>query len=268
MQRPDATRTVRVIEPRLQKDDQGAQFRLPPIAEVQDECTARWHQEDLGSELPHTADNLLGALLETAIAQHRANYELWHTEDRARAPLATDAEVGAVKRAIDQINQQRNDLAERCDLLLLETLAPFNLPRAEAELHSESPGLMIDRLSILSLKIFHTQEELHRGRVGSDAPAGHLERNRQRLAILNEQRQDLSACLQQLWRRALAGERRFKLYRQLKMYNDPTLNPVIYHGLSHGPSVDTEEATSAHAPRDEEDSSFPPAARLRNRSTI
>jgi hypothetical protein len=84
---------------------------------------------------------------------------------------------------------------------------------------------MIDRLSILALKIFHTREEVERA---SAAPAGHAERNRERLAILEEQRADLAACLDDLWQATLAGTRRFKLYRQLKMYNDPTLNPAIY----------------------------------------
>jgi hypothetical protein len=98
------------------------------------------------------------------------------------------------------------------------------LPNPASPLHSESPGLMIDRLSILSLKIFHTREEMER----AGAPTGHAERNRERLAILVEQRNDLSQCLVRLWEETLAGTRRFKLYRQLKMYNDPTLNPSVY----------------------------------------
>jgi hypothetical protein len=95
-------------------------------------------------------------------------------------------------------------------------------------LHSESPGLMIDRLSILSLKLYHTEQEL--GRVS--APAGHRERNRERLRVLAEQRADLLLCLEQLWAESLAGTRRFKVYRQLKMYNDPALNPVLYASLA------------------------------------
>jgi hypothetical protein len=102
------------------------------------------------------------------------------------------------------------------------------LPNPAAELNSESPGLMIDRLSILSLKIHHTREEA--GRAG--APPDHAERNLERLAILQEQRADLVACLEALWRETMAGTRRFKLYRQLKMYNDPALNPAIYRSSS------------------------------------
>jgi hypothetical protein len=129
-----------------------------------------------------------------------------------------------VKRRVDSTNQRRNDLAEGLDRALLGWLEPQGLPSAAAALHSETPGLMIDRLSILALKIYHSREEAER----ADAPPGHAERNRARLAILEEQRGDLAACLDALWSEVLAGQRRFKLYRQLKMYNDPSLNPAVY----------------------------------------
>jgi len=156
--------------------------------------------------------------------QHRANFELWHIEDEARRPNATDAEVAGVKRRVDRTNQRRNDLVEELDRRLLEWLEAKGLPNPTAALHSETPGLMIDRLSILSLKIYHTREEAER----ADAPQGHIRRNLDRLAILEEQRADLTGCLDTLWLETLAGTRRFKLYRQLKMYNDPSLNPAIY----------------------------------------
>jgi hypothetical protein len=149
---------------------------------------------------------------------------LWHIEEEARRPGATDAELADVKRRVDATNQRRNDLAEALDRSLLQWLEARNLPAVDAPLNSESPGLIIDRLSILSLKIYHTREEAER----RDAPAGHAERNRVRLAILEEQRGDLAGCLQGLWQQTLDGTRRFKLYRQLKMYNDPTLNPAVY----------------------------------------
>lgn len=199
------------------------------IAALHDHANALWHREP-GAEpaLPGSPSAASAALLRTVIEQHRANFELWHTEDRARAPQATDQELAAVKRAIDRLNQRRNDLAEQCDALLVQELqaASAEPPAAQVPLHSESPGLMIDRLSILALKMYHTREEMER----PEAPAGHAERNRERLAVLTEQREDLAECLDRLWTEALAGTRRFKVYRQLKMYNDPALNPAIYGG--------------------------------------
>ena len=173
---------------------------------------------------------MAGDWLEQVANQHRANFDLWHIEDQARAPAATDAQVAQVKRHVDETNQLRNDLAEKLDRTVVGYLDSLGLPNLAAPLHSESPGLIIDRLSILGLKIYHTREEAER----VDAPPGHAERNRQRLAILEEQRSDLAGCLDALWRETLSGTRRFKLYRQLKMYNDPSLNPAIYGKAAAG----------------------------------
>jgi hypothetical protein len=192
------------------------------IIALQDGETLAWHQTATSDPSGQTCSQQ--EWLDAVALQHRANCELWHTEDEARIPNASDAELAAVKRRVDRINQRRNDLAENLDRTLLIHLAPQGLPNPAATLHSESPGLIIDRLSILALKIYHTREEAER----SDAPQGHAERNRERLAILEEQRADLAGCLQMLWEETLAGSRRFKLYRQLKMYNDPSLNPAIY----------------------------------------
>ena len=206
-------------------------FSAKAFVEQQDHWTCAWHvpgaepPEGVGSALSNDESaQLLAIALCLVVRQHRANFDLWHIEDEARTPGASDAELAAVKRRIDATNQERNDLVEELDRSLITWLAERDLPNEDAPLNSETPGLIIDRLSILSLKIYHTREEAER----PDAPEGHAERNRERLQVLEEQRSDLAGCLDALWRETLAGTRRFKLYRQLKMYNDPSLNPAIY----------------------------------------
>jgi hypothetical protein len=186
------------------------------IARMQDEMTAALHLNEGELEMEASADGLMAL----AMAQHQANFELWHEEDKARAPGVADAEIARVKRAIDVLNQRRNDLVEKMDVWLMERLVQNDA----APLHSETPGLMVDRLSILALKIYHTNEESHR----ASATEGHRLKNRERLTLLKEQRDDLAGCLDVLWVEVLEGTRRFKLYRQMKMYNDPELNPAIY----------------------------------------
>jgi hypothetical protein len=186
------------------------------ITRMQDQMTATLHEIEGQLEVETSADGLMAL----AMAQHRANFELWYEEDKARIPEVLDAEIARVKRAIDVLNQRRNDLVEKMDVWLIERLEQ----EATAPLHSETPGLMVDRLSILALKIYHTREEAHR----TSATDGHRLRNVERLALLEEQRDDLAGCLDALWAEVLQGTRRFKLYRQMKMYNDPELNPAVY----------------------------------------
>ena len=192
------------------------------LAQLQELATADWHRPPNGStssedDLASLGGSALEALL---LRHHRANFDLWHREDEARDPAASDSAIAAVKRSIDRLNQRRNDLVEQLDTLLLDNTRQ----NAAAPLHSETPGLILDRLSILALKIFHTAEQIGR----TDVEETHRARNRSRLALLREQRGDLTTCLTQLWADVDIGQRRFKLYRQLKMYNDPTLNPVLY----------------------------------------
>jgi hypothetical protein len=194
-----------------------SQINASGILRVFDQSIADWHKE------PSSSSDLWPHELRSLLDLHRANYDLWHEEDKARDPNATDAAIAQVKRNIDRFNQQRVDSLEQFDAMLFQLLAEYGLPNPAAPLHSETPGMMVDRLSILSLKLYHTQVEIDR----ANATVEHKDRNRERLEILNQQRADLADCLNALWQQVLDGQRRFKLYRQLKMYNDPTLNPVI-----------------------------------------
>jgi Protein of unknown function (DUF4254) len=190
------------------------------ITRMQDEMTQALHETEQEVESKFGIAANADGLMAIAMAQHGANFELWHEEDKARSPEATDSDIAEVKHAIDRLNQKRNDLVEKMDVWLLERLEQ----NEHAPLHSETPGLMIDRLSILALKIYHTEEEQHR----ETATEAHRRRNADRLALLKEQRSDLAGCLDALWSEILQGTRRFKLYRQMKMYNDPELNPAVY----------------------------------------
>lgn len=183
------------------------------ITELQDRATLRWH-EGVAVDSPEE-------LMVIVVENHRANFKLWHEEDKARDPDASDSEIAKVKRAIDSLNQQRNDLVEAIDDCVLQQVPEQN---AQAPLHSETPGMMIDRLSIQALKIYHTREEAAR----ESATPEHRLRNARRLQKLEEQREDLARCLNDLWTELQNGSRRFKLYRQMKMYNDPELNPAVY----------------------------------------
>jgi hypothetical protein len=155
-------------------------------------------------------------------ANHWHNNALWEQEDLARRRNVPDAEIASNKRAIDAHNQKRNDAIERIDESLLQLL---NAEKKEnARQSSETAGAMIDRLSILSLKIHHMRLQTQR----KDVDAAHIEACAAKLARLVEQRHDLGACLDRLLLEASRGESYFKVYRQFKMYNDPKLNPAVY----------------------------------------
>jgi hypothetical protein len=164
-----------------------------------------------------------GALWQAIEDNHRCNCLLWDEEDLARRRNVADAEIAGNKRAIDGYNQRRNDAIERIDEQLLNALSGVKAGPG-ARLNSETPGAMIDRLSILSLKIHHMRLQTLR----SDVSGAHIEDCRLKLNRLEEQRTDLATCFDLLLAQCARGEARFKVYRQFKMYNDPALNPAIY----------------------------------------
>ena len=161
----------------------------------------------------------------TICQQHQYNFLLWHEEDIARSPDVSDARIAMVKRAIDGYNQQRNDWIERIDEALLEMLVEAGAkPADDARLNTETPGSAIDRLSIMSLRIYHLEEQLQR----TDVDQAHVDRINQRLERCRLQQADLSQSLAELLADLAAGRKVLKVYRQMKMYNDPTLNPYLY----------------------------------------
>jgi hypothetical protein len=155
-------------------------------------------------------------------ANHRYNHLLWDEEDRARRLDVAPGEIAASKRLLDRHKQLRTDAVEAIDEAILAELAP--VPHDEsARLSSETAGAMIDRLSILALKIFHMRKQTRR----PDASTVHIDTCRAKLARLVAQRNDLACCLDQLLNDAQSGHAYFKVYRQFKMYKDPSFNPYL-----------------------------------------
>jgi hypothetical protein len=182
---------------------------------------ARWHVASPELTIESQSDDPLALVR----AQHRYNFLLWHEEDIARSPDVSDSQIAAVKRAIDRYNQQRNDAIERIDEWLVKMLAAEGIiPRANAPLNTETPGSAIDRLSIMSLRIYHFEEQLER----TDASESHRAMVGERLARCHLQQSDLAQSLTELLTDIFVGRKVLKIYRQMKMYNDPTLNPYLY----------------------------------------
>src|SRR5690606_28029595 len=147
----------------------------------------------------------------------------WHMEDVIRNPQIDPIEALSWKRRIDKSNQERTDMVEYIDSYFLDKYTAIQ-PSPNAKVNSESPAWAIDRLSILALKIYHMEQETLRE--GSDE--NHKIQCQQKLAILKEQQVDLSTSVDELLQDIEAGEKKMKAYKQMKMYNDPTLNPVLY----------------------------------------
>src|SRR5437667_1856055 len=187
------------------------------ITNLHRDCISRWHQQPI--------DNPREGFLQVACEQLSYNFRLWHEEDKARSPTASDAEIAQVKRAIDKLNQQRNDWIEKLDDWITDELARRSVVApATAPQNTETLGSTIDRLSILALRIYHLIEQRDR----ADASPEHREGVARKLAVALAQHDDLSRAAQQLADDLFAGRKRHKTYRQLKMYNDPSLNPYLY----------------------------------------
>ncbi|WP_080055864.1 DUF4254 domain-containing protein [Spirosoma aerolatum] len=147
----------------------------------------------------------------------------WHLEDIIRSPTISPSELVAIKRRIDQSNQDRTDTVELIDSWFSDLFADIT-PKSSARMNSETPAWLLDRMSILQLKLYHFNEQVDRPDVSDE----HRQKAQQKLAVLLEQETDLARCFDELLEDIQKGDRYMKVYRQMKMYNDPTLNPILY----------------------------------------
>lgn len=147
----------------------------------------------------------------------------WHLEDIIRLPDINPTEGIQIKRRIDKSNQDRTDMVEKVDDYFLEQFKNV-VPQAGARINSETPAWLLDRMSILLLKIYHMKEQTER----NDASAEHIAKTQAKLAVLMEQKTDMQLAFDELMEDIGNGKRRFKVYRQMKMYNDASLNPMLY----------------------------------------
>lgn len=147
----------------------------------------------------------------------------WHLEDIIRDPQIKPSDALALKRRIDKSNQDRTDLVERIDSYFLSLYGSVKV-LSDATINTESPAWAIDRLSILALKIYHMRDQVNR----EDATDAHKALCQQKLNVLLEQQKDLSEAIDQLLNDIAAGRKYMKVYKQMKMYNDPSTNPILY----------------------------------------
>lgn len=147
----------------------------------------------------------------------------WHLEDIIRLPSINPVEALQIKRRIDKSNQDRTDMVEKMDDYFLDQFKHVQ-PKSTAKINSETPAWLLDRMSILLLKIYHMREQVER----KDASVEHIEKCQAKLSILLEQKTDMQMAFDQLMEDILYGDRKMKVYRQMKMYNDASLNPMLY----------------------------------------
>lgn len=196
---------------------------IDEILGMQIRTTEAWHSSAVANVYDDGSSS--ESLISIACQQHIYNYLLWHEEDIARSKNVSDSEIAQVKRNIDVYNQNRNDWIERIDDWITDDLIACNVStRPDAKLNTETPGSVFDRLSILSLRIFHLREQLER----DDVDDSHIATVQNKLVICRLQHDELGQSLRELLEDIYSGAKRHRTYRQLKMYNDPTLNPYLY----------------------------------------
>jgi hypothetical protein len=187
-----------------------------------EQSTVAYHVTDNVDE-PCATPYPAGIIEQTLYAKNWIDAVQWHLEDIIRNPEIDPVEALALKRRIDRSNQDRTDMVEELDTYFRNKYADVKV-LADATINTESPAWALDRLSILALKIYHMAQEVAR----TDADAAHIARCQAKLDVLQEQRTDLITAINQLLADIEAGRKYMKVYRQMKMYNDPATNPVLY----------------------------------------
>lgn len=187
-----------------------------------DEATAAYHVTDnVDAAEPNKYEQ--GTIERTLHAKNWIDAVQWHLEDIIRDPEIDPTDALALKRRIDRSNQDRTDMVEEIDTYFRNLYSEV-APLPQASINTESPAWALDRLSILALKIYHMRAEVER----AEATADHRARCQGKLDILLEQRRDLTTAIDTLLDDIAAGRKYMKVYRQMKMYNDPETNPVLY----------------------------------------
>lgn len=187
-----------------------------------EETTAGYHKTD-DVDAPKSNPYEEGTIEATLYDKNWIDAVQWHLEDIIRDPEIKPEACVALKRRIDRSNQDRTDMVEEIDTYFRNKYAGVNVA-PDATINTESPAWALDRLSILALKIYHMEREVER----KDASAEHIARCAAKLDILLQQREDLITAIDQLLDDIEAGKKYMKVYRQMKMYNDPATNPVLY----------------------------------------
>ncbi|MBN1989010.1 MAG: DUF4254 domain-containing protein [Bacteroidales bacterium] len=188
------------------------------------DCTLHYHTMDNVDATP-TIPFTPGTIEHSLFTKNWIDAVQWHLEDIIRDPQIDPVKALEIKRRIDSSNQDRTDLVEMIDSYFLEKYSSVK-PAADATINTESPAWAVDRLSILALKIYHMEQEVKR----TDATPEHIAKCDVKYKTLLEQRVDLSSAIDQLLSDVEKGHKYMKVYKQMKMYNDPSLNPVLYSG--------------------------------------
>lgn len=194
-------------------------FNTEFLIDIFQKSIVDWHKEQKPHENPYDKSSMEYILY----AKNHIDTIQWHVEDEIRRPDIPESNIVKFKRQIDSLNQERTNLVEVLDDYFMNSYSSVKIEEG-ARMNSETPAWLLDRMSILELKIYHMQEQTERTDVSTD----HINTCRQKLAILLEQRKDMFKCLNELLEDLASGKKYMKVYRQMKMYNDTNLNPSLY----------------------------------------